>query len=80
MITIEIAGRGPAWGEFLEQARRNPVLLTRNGAPAAVVTSVEGLDLEHILTASSAEFWQMIAERRRDRTVPLTEARSALGL
>jgi prevent-host-death family protein len=78
MNVIEVQGRDAVVAEWLSRARHGRVLLTRRGAPAAVVTSVEGLDIEQVMTASDPEFWRMIAERREEDTVSLSEARESL--
>jgi hypothetical protein len=41
---------------------------------------VAGADLEDLAWSSDPEFWRMIEERRRQRTVPLAEARRRLGI
>jgi prevent-host-death family protein len=67
--------------EFVEQAQRDRILITRRGKPAALVIGVEGQDLEQILLGSDAEFWKMIQERRQ-RTATLTsdDIRRSFGI
>jgi hypothetical protein len=40
----------------------------------------EDWDAESAVLAQSAEFWEMIPERRREVTVPWDEAKRQLGL
>ncbi len=80
MTVIDVSEQGTALDDLLARAHDGKVLLTRDGKPAAVLTSVEGLDLEQIATASDPEFWRMINERRQQPTVTLVEARESLGI
>ncbi len=80
MTVIEVASQDAALREWLSQAHGGRLLLTRGGVPAAIVTSVDGLDLEEIATASDPEFWRLINQRRQEPVVSLQEARQALGL
>jgi hypothetical protein len=80
MTVLEVANRDAALREWLSQAHGDRLLLTRDGVPAAIVTSVDGLDLEEIATASDPEFWRLINQRRQEPVVSLQEARQALGL
>ena len=53
----------------VEQAQQGGVLILRNGAPAAVVLGVTGMDQEQIDLGFSERFWKLIAERRHERTL-----------
>jgi prevent-host-death family protein len=59
--------------ECVQQAQREQVVLTRRGKPVAVLVGVRGLDLEQIELGSSEEFWTLIRERRRQRTMSRAE-------
>ena len=58
----------------LQDAQRERIVITRDGAPIALIVGLEGMDEEQVRLGSSDEFWKLIAERRRE--VPLS--RSAL--
>ena len=59
--------------ECVQTAQRERVVLTRRGKPVAVLVGVRGLDLEQIELGSSDEFWAMIRQRRRQRTMSRAE-------
>ena len=49
------------------EAQRDRVVITRNGAPVALIVGVDGLDEEQVEFSGSDDFWRLIAERRRQR-------------
>jgi hypothetical protein len=53
----------------VDQAQQDGVLLLRNGAPAAVILGVAGMDQEQIELGFSERFWKLIAVRRQERTL-----------
>ena len=61
----------------LEECQREHIVITKHGKLCAVLTGVEGYDLDDLLTAGSPEFWRMIEDRRRKpgRGLTLDEAR-----
>jgi prevent-host-death family protein len=67
--------------DFVEQAQRDRILITRRGKPAALVIGVEGQDLEQGVLGSDAEFWNVI-QKRRQRAATLTsdDIRRSFGI
>jgi hypothetical protein len=59
--------------ECVRESQRERVVVTRDGLPVAVVVGVEGLDDEQVQLGCSDEFWQLIAERRRQKTLTRAE-------
>jgi len=57
----------------VREAQHEQVVVTRNGVPVALVVGIAGLDEEQVQRGSSDEFWLMIAERRRQKTIGRTE-------
>jgi hypothetical protein len=55
------------------EAQQERVILTRNGHPVALVVGVDGMDEEQVRLASSPEFWMLMEERRRQRTISREE-------
>ena len=53
----------------VDDAQQERVVLTGNGKPLAIVVGVKGLDLEQIELGHSDEFWKMIRERRKQKTM-----------
>ncbi len=50
---------------LVDQSQKERIVLTRHGQPMAVLTGVQGKDLEAELLAQDPEFRKLIAERRR---------------
>lgn len=50
---------------LVNQSQKERIVLTRHGQPIAVLTGVEGKDLEAVLLAQDPEFRKLIEERRR---------------
>ena len=55
------------------EAQQERVILTRNGRPVALVVGVNGMDEEQIRLSSSPEFWMLMEERRRQKTISREE-------
>lgn len=64
----------------LDAAQKERILITREGKRSAVVVGVESYDEEDWELANSAEFWQMIEDRRRNpgRGIPIEEVKVRL--
>jgi prevent-host-death family protein len=78
MKTINVRDLQKKLRECVDTSQKERVVITRHGRPAAVLIGVEGQDWEDVVLETSAEFWKMIGERRREETVPLREARKRL--
>lgn len=52
---------------IVEQSQRERIVLTRHGHPIAVLTGVEGKDLEEVLLAQDPEFRALIEARRHSQ-------------
>lgn len=50
-------------------AQRERLVITRNGKPVALIVGVEGMDEEQLQLGSSDKFWQLVVERRKQKTV-----------
>jgi prevent-host-death family protein len=59
-------------------SQKDRVVITRHGQPAAVLVGVEGRDWEDVLYQTSAGFWKMIQQRRKERTISLCEMRERI--
>ena len=55
------------------EAQQERVILTRDGHPIALLVAIEGMDEEQIRLSSSPEFWKLIEERRREKTISREE-------
>jgi antitoxin (DNA-binding transcriptional repressor) of toxin-antitoxin stability system len=63
----------------VEEAQHDRVIITRNGAPIALLVGIEGLDEQRVNLSSRPEFWQLITERRRQKTISRVELEQRLG-
>jgi len=65
--------------ECVKDAQHEDVLLTRRGKPVALIVGVTGMDLEQIALGHSDAFWQLIRERRGQKTVSRAELEKRLA-
>ena len=77
MKTLELAETTPE--RCVKEAGSESVLVIKNGKPLALVSGVEGLDAEQIELGTSAEFWKLIEDRRRQETIPWAELKKRLA-
>ncbi len=61
------------------EAQQERVILTRGGHPIALVVSVDGMDEEQIRLSSDPEFWKLMEERRRQKTISREELERRLS-
>lgn len=64
--------------ECVDMSQKDQVVITRRGKPAAVMVGVEGKDWEEVVLQTSASFWKLIEERRKEPTMSLKELRTRL--
>ena len=57
----------------IKDAQREQVLITRDGKPLALIVGVEGMDEEQLQLGSSSKFWELITERRAQKTIGRAE-------
>jgi len=53
----------------VNDAQRERVIITRDGKPVALIVGVGGIDEEQLQLGSSDRFWELIIERRAQKTV-----------
>jgi antitoxin (DNA-binding transcriptional repressor) of toxin-antitoxin stability system len=63
----------------VNEAQQERVMLTRDGHPIALVVGVDGMDEEQVQLSSSPEFWKLIAESRRRKTISREELERRLS-
>ncbi len=64
--------------ECMDISQEDQVVITRHGKPVAVLVGVEGRDWEDLVLPTSPAFWKLIEDRRKQRTISLTELRTRL--
>src|SRR5437870_3142353 len=57
----------------LRAAKKERIVITRDGKPVAMVVGVSGLDMEQIELGTSDKFWKLIRERRKEKTISHAE-------
>ena len=65
--------------DCVKDAQHERVVLTRRGKPVALIVGVAGMDLEQIALGNSDEFWQLIRERRGQKTMSRAELEKQLA-
>jgi prevent-host-death family protein len=81
MKVVAVREAKASLSEYIEEAQRDRVLITRHGKPAALVIGVEGETLEDLLTMGNPRFWEMIEDRRRKQgSATLAEVRARYGV
>jgi hypothetical protein len=61
------------WPECLEDARKEGIVLTKNGKPVVYMVGVEGMDLEQVEFGQSDELWKLIQARRKQEPISRAE-------
>ena len=79
MKTMTVFEARNNFSRTLEAAKRDVVVVTRNGRPVAAIQAIDDDDLEDLLLERSPTFWDMIRRARQGRPVSLSVARRALG-
>jgi prevent-host-death family protein len=64
--------------DYVRSAQREQILITDNGKPIALLLGLENTDLEQFNLQLSAQFWEMISDRRKRPTVPLSVVEAQL--
>ena len=81
MTNMTVAEAEANFGSMLNRSQAERVVIERNGKPIAIVLGVEDYDAEDVSLAGSAEFWQMIADRRQGGgSVALSDLKSELAI
>ena len=81
MTNMTVAEAEANFGSMLNRSQAERVVIERNGKPIAIVLGIEDFDAEDVSLAGSAEFWQMIANRRQGGdSVPLSDLKSELRI
>lgn len=66
--------------DYVQVVQQEQILITQNGKPIALLLGLENFDPEQWKLQLSAEFWQMIGERRQRATIPLAEVEAMLDI
>jgi prevent-host-death family protein len=81
MKVVAVREAKASLSEYIEEAQRDRILITKHGKPAALVIGVAGEALEDLLTMGNPRFWEMIEDRRREKGAStLAEVRTHYGI
>ncbi|UXE63458.1 MAG: type II toxin-antitoxin system prevent-host-death family antitoxin [Woronichinia naegeliana WA131] len=58
--------------DYVRSTQGEQILITDNGKPIALLLGLENTNLEQLNLQLSAQFWEMISDRRKRPTVPLS--------
>jgi prevent-host-death family protein len=62
----------------VKAAQSDPIVVTQNGRPLALIVGIKGLDDEQVALGASAAFWRLIVERRQGKTISGAELKNRL--
>ena len=75
MKTISVRELQQHVRDCVNTSQKDRVVVTRHGAPAALIIGVEGSDWESLALQTTPSFWRLIEQRRKDTSVSLDEMR-----
>jgi prevent-host-death family protein len=64
--------------DYIRFAQGEQILITDNGKPIALLLGLENSDPEQLNLQLSAQFWEMISDRRKRPTLPLSVVEAQL--
>lgn len=78
MKTMTVFEARNNFSRTLDAARKDVVVVTRNGKPVAAIQGIDDADMEDLLLERSQKFWTMIARARAGKAVSLSSVRRQL--
>jgi prevent-host-death family protein len=63
------------FAKTLEAAKKDVIIVTRNGRPVAAIQAIDDDDIEDLLLERSERFWAMIDRARRGKPVAIEALR-----
>jgi prevent-host-death family protein len=80
MKTVAVTDIQRDFETVLGSAQKERIVVMRGGRPSAVLVGIERYDAEDLRLAGSEEFWRLIEQRRRGKSIPISELRARLKL
>lgn len=80
MKTVALRNMKSGLSDYITQAQKDYILITKHGKPAALVWGVEGRDLEDIFYMTNRTFWNTMRKRRSQKSTSWQSAKRELGL
>ena len=78
MKTVAIENLVKNVESLVKTAPKEVILLTKNGQPFAFMSDASQYDWEDIGYISDPAFWKMIAQRRKEKTIPFEQIKAEL--
>ncbi len=79
MKTVTVRDLQKSVRECVDIAQQDRVVITRHGKPAAVLVGIEGEEWESVVLQTSASFWRLIENRRKEPSISLEEMKAKLA-
>jgi PHD/YefM family antitoxin component YafN of YafNO toxin-antitoxin module len=84
MKTLDISDATSSLASFAQDADTGPIVVTKNGAPVAILMRADDVDLETLAVQNNPSFQKMIARSRAEQrardTFSEEEVRRMLGI
>jgi prevent-host-death family protein len=75
MKTMTVFEARNHFAKTLEAAKKDVIIVTRNGRPVAAIQAIDDDDIEDLLLERSERFWAMIARARRGKPIAIETLR-----
>ena len=83
MKTLEMAKATAPLAKYAQEAKREPVIVTRRGKPIAALVPIENAELETVTLSTNPQFIALIersrARQKAEGGIPSAEMRRRLG-
>jgi prevent-host-death family protein len=78
MKTMTVFEARNHFAKTLEAAKKDLIIVTRNGRPVAAIQAIDDDDIEDLLLERSERFWAMIARARRGKPIAIETLRKQI--
>lgn len=78
MKTVALREAKQQLSDYVAQAQKDKIVITKHGKPAAIIWGVEGKDFEDVVYMTNPSFWRMIKSRRASTSIPWKTAKRRL--
>jgi prevent-host-death family protein len=79
MKTMTVFEARNHFARTLEAAKKDLIIVTRNGRPVAAIQGIDDDDIEDLLLERSERFWAMITRARRGKPIALEALRKEVS-
>jgi prevent-host-death family protein len=78
MKTVTVFEARNHFAKTIEAAKKDVIIVTRNGRPVAAIQAIDDDDVEDLLLERSERFWAMIDRARRGKPIAIEALRSQI--